>query len=138
MKGLTPMHAGARFACANDCSLFVKGKPADEAKTRLYIAKLTSEQPYNIPSEAAQCFFFTVCLRTMPCLVLPSFAYTCTRFDHVYVHESVQHTPNTHLIDLQVTYLLCSVDIHMTIKESPHCTNISRFSCFEKCCLCIL
>ena len=27
--------------------------------------------------------FFTVCLRTMPCLVLPSFAYSCTRFDRV-------------------------------------------------------
>ena len=30
--------------------------------------------------------FFIVCLRTMPYLVLPSFAYTCTRFDHVHVH----------------------------------------------------
>ena len=28
--------------------------------------------------------FFTVCLRTMPYLVLPSLAYTCTRFDHVH------------------------------------------------------
>ena len=27
-------------------------------------------------------FFFTVCLRTTPYTVLPSFAYTCTRFDH--------------------------------------------------------
>ena len=27
--------------------------------------------------------FFTVCLRTMPYIVLTSFAYTCTRFDHV-------------------------------------------------------
>ena len=25
--------------------------------------------------------FFTVCLRAMPYLVLPSFAYTCTRFE---------------------------------------------------------
>ena len=30
--------------------------------------------------------FFTVCLWTMPYIVLPSFAYTCTRFDHVHVH----------------------------------------------------
>ena len=30
--------------------------------------------------------FFTVCLRTMPYIVLPSFAYTCTRFDHVYIY----------------------------------------------------
>ena len=28
--------------------------------------------------------FFTVCLRTMPYIVLPSFAYTCTRLDHVH------------------------------------------------------
>ena len=36
--------------------------------------------------------FFTVCLRTMPYLVLPSFAYTCTRFDHVCTHTCTQCT----------------------------------------------
>ena len=37
------------------------------------------------PVRGSSVFFFTVCLRTMPYLVLPSFAYTCTRFDHVHV-----------------------------------------------------
>ena len=43
---------------------------------------------------------FTVYLRTMPYFVLPSFAYTCTRFDHVHVfiqymysvHEQYMYT----------------------------------------------
>ena len=35
------------------------------------------------PVRGSSVFFFTVCLRTMPCLVLPSFAYSCTRFDRV-------------------------------------------------------
>ena len=39
------------------------------------------------PVRDSSVLFFTVCLWTMPYLVLPSFAYTCTRFDHVHEHS---------------------------------------------------
>lgn len=32
------------------------------------------------------------------------------------------------------TYLLCGVDVDLSLNESPYCINISRLSCLEKCC----
>ena len=52
----------------------------------MYMAEHWTSNPVVMgsnPVRGSSVFFFTVCLRTMPYLVLPSFAYTCTRFDHV-------------------------------------------------------
>ena len=72
------MTMGARHTCTCTCMCW--------QSTGL----VTQWSRVQIPSEAAQCFFH--CLSSdLPYLVLPSFAYTCTRFDRVVILCSTYH-----------------------------------------------
>ena len=44
------------------------------------------------PIRGSSVLFFTVCFQTMPYLVLPSFAYTCTRFDYVHDEKRLRNS----------------------------------------------
>ena len=62
--------------------------PASWAASVAQLAEHWTSNPVvtgSNPVRGSSVLFFTVCLRTMPYLVLPSFAYTCTRFDHVAI-----------------------------------------------------
>ena len=69
------------------CTCTLDLNPASWAASVAQLAEHWTSNPVvtgSNPVRGSSLFFFTVCLWTMPYLVLPSFAYTCTRFDHVH------------------------------------------------------
>ena len=94
--------------------------PADWAALVAQLAEHWTSNPVvtgSNPVRGSSVFFFTVCLRTMPYLVLPSFAYTCTRFDHVHLCVKLHTSLDCEQLNVLVYVLDCH-PLHVVVSPS--------------------